>query len=73
MGGSGRCSRRACEGETLTAEALQAHCASRLGRYKVPKRVAFVPELPKTDVGKLDRKRVVAMVEEGGTGDGRAS
>lgn len=61
------------EGETLTVEALQAHCASRLGRYKVPKRVVFVPELPKTDVGKLDRKRVVALVEEGGTGDNRVS
>jgi len=40
----------------LTAEALIAHCRLQLTGYKVPKRVYFRSELPKTNVGKILRR-----------------
>ncbi|MFZ7096196.1 class I adenylate-forming enzyme family protein [Luteimonas dalianensis] len=35
--------------------AVKAHCLRRLAGYKIPKRVAFVAELPKTASGKVRR------------------
>ncbi len=40
----------------LTAEALIAHCRENLTGYKVPHRVEFRSELPKTNVGKILRR-----------------
>jgi long-chain acyl-CoA synthetase len=40
----------------LTAEALRAYCKEHLTGYKVPKRVEFRDELPKSNVGKILRK-----------------
>ncbi len=40
----------------LTAEALIEHCRQRLTAYKVPRRVEFRTELPKTNVGKILRR-----------------
>ena len=40
----------------LTAEALIAHCRENLTGYKVPHRVEFRAELPKTNVGKILRR-----------------
>jgi O-succinylbenzoic acid--CoA ligase len=40
----------------ITVEELQSHCATQLAGYKVPKRVEFVAELPKTGSGKLMRR-----------------
>jgi long-chain acyl-CoA synthetase len=40
----------------LTAEALIEHCRANLTGYKVPKRVYFRSELPKTNVGKILRR-----------------
>ena len=42
----------------LTAETLMAHCRQNLTGYKVPKHIAFIPELPKTNVGKILRKEL---------------
>lgn len=42
----------------LTAEALLAHCAERLTRYKVPQRIEFREELPKSPIGKVLRRRL---------------
>jgi acyl-CoA synthetase (AMP-forming)/AMP-acid ligase II len=39
-----------------TAQELIAFCRERLTGYKVPKRVDFVAELPKTGVGKVKRR-----------------
>ncbi len=41
---------------SLTEEALIEHCRSALTGYKVPKRVYFRDELPKTNVGKILRR-----------------
>jgi fatty-acyl-CoA synthase len=41
---------------TLTAQELKAFCQERMAKFKVPKYVAFVKELPLTGPGKVDRK-----------------
>jgi len=43
---------------TLTEEALIEHCRAQLTGYKVPKRVYFRDELPKTNVGKILRREL---------------
>jgi long-chain acyl-CoA synthetase len=43
---------------SLTQEALIEHCRTQLTGYKVPKRVYFRDELPKTNVGKILRREL---------------
>ena len=43
-------------GASATAEDLQAHCRSHVARYKVPKDVHFVDEVPRQPSGKPDYK-----------------
>ncbi|MDX1616306.1 MAG: long-chain fatty acid--CoA ligase [Candidatus Promineifilaceae bacterium] len=45
----------------LTAAELRAYCREYLAAYKVPRRVAFVDELPKSSVGKVLRRQLTAM------------
>ncbi|TMF20329.1 MAG: benzoate-CoA ligase family protein [Chloroflexi bacterium] len=47
----------AVEGEALVAE-LQEHCKSRLQRFQYPHLIEFVPELPKTVTGKIQRYKL---------------
>ncbi|MGE0445102.1 MAG: AMP-binding protein [Vicinamibacterales bacterium] len=47
-------------GHRVTAEDLRAYCKERLAPYKVPARVEFRTELPKTMVGKVLRRALVA-------------
>jgi benzoate-CoA ligase len=42
-------------GQAATAEELQAHVKSLLAPYKYPRWIQFVPELPKTATGKIQR------------------
>ena len=44
--------------EPLLEEAIIAHCKSKLGGVKTPKSVEFRREIPKTPVGKIDRKEL---------------
>jgi 2-furoate---CoA ligase len=45
----------------VTPEQLDAHCrSSGLANFKRPRRVVFVEEIPKSPVGKLLRRRLVA-------------
>ncbi|MFQ5921366.1 MAG: long-chain-fatty-acid--CoA ligase [Anaerolineales bacterium] len=49
--------------EELTAEALQTHLASfvsegQITKWAVPERFVFVDQLPKTSVGKIDKKEL---------------
>jgi fatty-acyl-CoA synthase len=48
------------KGFTLTEEELREHCLRSLGRYKIPRTTYFVDEIPKTDVGKIDKKKIVS-------------
>lgn len=54
-------------GRTLAPEVVVAHCATSLGRFKVPKAVAIVDGLPRNDSGKVLKQRLVdecAGIEE---------
>ncbi len=42
-------------GAALTRDELEAYCAASLVKYKRPKHIEFLPALPKTSVGKLDK------------------
>jgi benzoate-CoA ligase family protein len=47
----------AVSGDELVAE-LQEHCKSRLQRFQYPHMIEFVPELPKTVTGKIQRYKL---------------
>jgi long-chain acyl-CoA synthetase len=47
-------------GQQVSADALRAYCRERLAPYKVPAHVEFRSELPKTMVGKVLRRALVA-------------
>ncbi|MFL0578696.1 long-chain fatty acid--CoA ligase [Dietzia sp. 179-F 9C3 NHS] len=44
---------------------LRAHLEERMAKWQVPERFAFVDEIPKTSVGKLDKKRIRSSHAEG--------
>lgn len=51
-------------GQSVDGDALIAFMQERLARYKVPKSVAFVDELPKTGPGKIDKKLLVEQYSD---------
>ena len=46
---------------SLTSEKVIEHCKDYLTNYKVPKEVYFTSELPKTNVGKILRRKIKEM------------
>jgi long-chain acyl-CoA synthetase len=46
------------EGETATEEEIIEYCRENLVKYKVPKYIEFVEDLPKSAVGKILRKEL---------------
>ncbi|MFD1504344.1 long-chain fatty acid--CoA ligase [Georgenia yuyongxinii] len=54
----------AAEGATLTAEDVVARLTERLAKYKVPKEVVFVDELPRTATGKLQKHLIRTRFQE---------
>ena len=50
-------------GDELVAE-LQEHCKSRLQRFQYPHVIEFVPELPKTVTGKIQRYKLREQARE---------
>ncbi len=55
-------------GQQVTAEEIQAFCRRKLAGYKVPKQIEFTEGLPKTIVGKVLRRALVAKERSGGKG-----
>ena len=51
-------------GETVDAEALRGYCKEKLAPYKVPAKIEIRKELPKTMVGKVLRRALVAEAKE---------
>ena len=49
-------------GASVTLSALQTHVRSRLGGFKVPRRLEIVDELPVLPTGKVDKKRLRARM-----------
>jgi fatty-acyl-CoA synthase len=60
------------DGITPDAQALVEHLRSRVAKWWLPDEFAFVAEVPKTSVGKFDKKTLRAMLAEG-TLQGRVS
>ncbi len=52
------------DGENATAEEIRAFCKEKMAVYKVPSAVEFIPELPKTSVGKILRRELVRKEKE---------
>jgi fatty-acyl-CoA synthase len=52
-------------GASATPDELRAFLGSRVARWWLPERWAFVAELPKTSVGKQDKKLMRALYAEG--------
>jgi long-chain acyl-CoA synthetase len=48
--------------ESVTAEVITAHCHEGLANYKVPKRIEFTDEVPKSPVGKVLRRELRELV-----------
>jgi long-chain acyl-CoA synthetase len=48
------------DGQTATEQEILDYCRSRMARYKVPKQVEFRSSLPKSMVGKVLRRELVA-------------
>ena len=45
-------------GQTLTEDAVIAHCAAHMAGFKTPKRVVFADSLPKNPSGKLLKREL---------------
>jgi fatty-acyl-CoA synthase len=54
------------EGATASADELREFLARSIARWQLPERWAFIEAVPKTSVGKFDKKRVRAQYAEGG-------
>jgi long-chain acyl-CoA synthetase len=46
------------QGETISEDELIEYCRTKLAVYKVPKRIEFIDELPKTAIGKFLRREL---------------
>jgi amino acid adenylation domain-containing protein len=55
------------EGSSLDLLQLKRHCAVKLPPYMVPEKISFRDSLPRTDNGKIDRRRLLqeSIVENG--------
>jgi long-chain acyl-CoA synthetase len=51
-------------GKTLSEESVLAMCRESLSRFKVPRGISFIPELPLTGSGKIQRFRLRTLLEE---------
>lgn len=51
-------------GAAAEAEALREHCRAMLTPYEVPARIFVVDELPRGAALKVDRRRLIAMLED---------
>jgi fatty-acyl-CoA synthase len=45
-----------CEGEELDADELRSFLSERVAKWWIPERIEFIDEVPKTSVGKFDKK-----------------
>ena len=48
-------------GHELSYDDIRRWCRRRLVSYKIPRRVIFVSEIPRTSRGKIDRKRLIEL------------
>jgi fatty-acyl-CoA synthase len=53
------------QGASVTPDELAAHLAQHVAKWQVPERWSFIDEVPKTSVGKFDKKVLRARHEKG--------
>jgi fatty-acyl-CoA synthase len=53
------------EGQSVTAEELRDYLANKVAKWQLPENWTFIEEVPKTSVGKFDKKRLRAFHSEG--------
>jgi fatty-acyl-CoA synthase len=53
------------DGSETTAEDLLEHLRGRVAKWWLPDEFAFIGEVPKTSVGKFDKKVLRARLQEG--------
>ena len=53
------------EGSTVDARELHKHLSGRVAKWWIPEEFAFIEEVPKTSVGKFDKKVLRARLAEG--------
>jgi fatty-acyl-CoA synthase len=53
------------EGATVTAEELRDFLGDRIARWQLPERWAFIDQVPKTSVGKFDKKVIRSRYADG--------
>jgi fatty-acyl-CoA synthase len=53
------------EGKSATPDELREFLASKVAKWQLPENWAFIDEVPKTSVGKFDKKRLRAAVADG--------
>jgi len=51
------------EGCTCSEEELLKHCLEHLGKYKTPKKIMFIDEMPKGPSGKIQRLKLSELAE----------
>ena len=57
------------EGTDVSAQELCQHLAGRVAKWWIPDEFAFIDEVPKTSVGKFDKKVLRKQLEEGELGE----
>lgn len=57
---------RGAPGRTVSLEVLTGHCRAHLARFKVPRRVVVVEELPRSPAGKPDYRRARELLAAAG-------
>jgi fatty-acyl-CoA synthase len=57
-----------CEGATCTEEELREHLAAHVAKWWLPDEFAFIEAVPKTSVGKFDKKVLRQQLAEGTLG-----
>jgi fatty-acyl-CoA synthase len=53
------------QGQAVTLDELQQFLGARVARWQVPERWAFVEGLPRTSVGKIDKKLIRSQYAQG--------
>jgi fatty-acyl-CoA synthase len=51
-------------GQVVSEDALRAHLAGRLARYKLPRRWLWLEALPKTALGKIQRQALARLIRD---------
>lgn len=49
------------EGQSLSTEEVQSHCAERMAKFMVPKHVVVLDEMPRTPTGKPEKGKLAAL------------